>query len=46
MLDLIKKGEQGWKENVPKEVVTMIQDKCLFGFPCVVVPQVEALAKP
>jgi hypothetical protein len=46
MLDLIKKGEQGWEENVPKEVVTMIQDKCLFGFPCVVVPQVEALAKP
>lgn len=38
MLELIKQGELGWEENVPNEVVKMIQDKCLFGFPCVVVP--------
>ncbi|MFC3810749.1 TonB-dependent receptor [Lacihabitans lacunae] len=39
MLGLIQKGESGWEENVPKEVVTMIQDRCLFGFPCVVIPK-------
>ncbi|UBM58323.1 TonB-dependent receptor [Marinilongibacter aquaticus] len=38
MLDLIKKGESGWEENVPPEVVHMIRDRCLFGFPCVVIP--------
>ncbi len=38
MLDLIQRGETGWEENVPTEVVKMIQDKCLFGFPCVVIP--------
>ena len=38
MLDLIKRGEKGWEENVPPEVVKMIQDRCLFGFPCVVIP--------
>jgi hypothetical protein len=39
MLGLIQKGESGWEENVPKEVVIMIQDRCLFGFPCVVIPK-------
>ncbi len=39
MLDLIKKGEEGWEENVPEEVVKMIKDRCLFGFPCVVLPK-------
>jgi hypothetical protein len=39
MLDLIQKGEEGWEENVPHEVVKMIQDRCLFGFPCVVIPK-------
>ncbi len=38
MLDLIQHGEEGWEENVPKEVVSMIKDRCLFGFPCVVLP--------
>lgn len=39
MLDLIQKGEEGWEENVPADVVKMIKDRCLFGFPCVVIPQ-------
>lgn len=39
MLDLIQKGELGWEENVPTEVVKMIKDRCLFGFPCVVIPE-------
>ncbi len=37
-LELIKQGEEGWEENVPDEVIKMIKDRCLFGFPCVVVP--------
>ncbi|MCR9065150.1 MAG: TonB-dependent receptor [Cytophagales bacterium] len=38
MLDLIKKGETGWEDHVPAEVAQMIKDRCLFGFPCVVLP--------
>jgi hypothetical protein len=38
VLELIKRGEPGWEAQVPAEVVQMIQDKCLFGFPCVVFP--------
>lgn len=41
MLDLIKKGETGWEEHVPSEVAKMIKDRCLFGFPCVVIPKKE-----
>lgn len=41
MLDLIKRGESGWEEDVPEAVSTMIKDRCLFGFPCVVVPDVK-----
>jgi hypothetical protein len=37
-LELIRKGEEGWEENVPDEVIKMIKDRCLFGFPCVVIP--------
>jgi len=37
-LQLIKQGEEGWEENVPDEVIKMIKDRCLFGFPCVVIP--------
>ncbi|MGK0137052.1 MAG: hypothetical protein ACI9DJ_000496 [Algoriphagus sp.] len=43
MLDLIRKGEEGWEENVPPEVVEMIKTRCLFGFPCVVFPKKEEL---
>ncbi|MFN4084709.1 MAG: TonB-dependent receptor [Spirosomataceae bacterium] len=39
MLDLIKRGESGWEQHVPNEVVSMIKDRCLFGFPCVVLPE-------
>ncbi|AWV99108.1 TonB-dependent receptor [Arcticibacterium luteifluviistationis] len=41
MLELIKKGELGWEENVPHEVAEMIKSRCLFGFPCVVFPKKE-----
>jgi hypothetical protein len=41
MLSLIKSGEQGWEENVPAEVAEFIKDRCLFGFPCVVLPKPE-----
>ncbi|MGL4631687.1 MAG: TonB-dependent receptor [Leadbetterella sp.] len=34
MLDLIQKGDLGWPENVPTQVVEMIKDRCLFGYPC------------
>lgn len=43
-LELIRKGEEGWEENVPDEVIKMIKDRCLFGFPCVVIPEVLVLA--
>jgi len=36
VLEQIKRGELGWEKAVPTEVVKMIKDKCLFGFPCVV----------
>jgi len=36
----LRKGEEGWEENVPDEVIKMIKDRCLFGFPCVVIPGV------
>jgi hypothetical protein len=39
VLKLIKSGEEGWEEHVPNEVVKMIMDRCLFGFPCVVLPE-------
>lgn len=44
-LELIKQGEDGWEENVPDEVIKMIKDRCLFGFPCVVVPGVDGSPK-
>ncbi|TAG18374.1 MAG: TonB-dependent receptor [Cytophagia bacterium] len=36
VLELIKRGEPGWEEQVPVEVAQMIKDRCLFGYPCVV----------
>lgn len=39
MLGQIKRGEQTWEQHVPKEVIRMIKDRCLFGFPCEVLPQ-------
>lgn len=36
VLGLIKQGAEGWEEFVPAEVVKMIKDRCLFGYPCVV----------
>ncbi|MBO9637588.1 nicotinate-nucleotide adenylyltransferase [Siphonobacter aquaeclarae] len=41
VLDMIKSGGEGWEQYVPTEVATMIKDKCLFGFPCVVYPKEE-----
>jgi hypothetical protein len=39
ILQMIKRGELGWENQVPPQVVEMIHDKCLFGFPCVVFPK-------
>jgi hypothetical protein len=39
ILQMIKRGELGWESQVPPQVVEMIHDKCLFGFPCVVFPK-------
>jgi hypothetical protein len=39
VLELIQRGEDGWEADVPNEVVNMIKDRCLFGFPCVVLPK-------
>lgn len=39
LLNLIKQGEEGWEHQVPNEVVEIIKDRCLFGFPCVVIPE-------
>ncbi len=36
VLELIKRGEPAWESQVPPEVVKMIKDNCLFGFPCVI----------
>ena len=43
VLNLIKQGEEGWEQHVPDEVVKMIKDRCLFGFPCVVFPKKEVV---
>jgi hypothetical protein len=39
VLSMIKQGESGWEEYVPAEVATMIKDRCLFGYPCEIIPQ-------
>lgn len=38
VLNLIKEGADGWEDFVPPEVAKMIKDRCLFGFPCCVLP--------
>src|SRR6187402_1743398 len=38
VLELIKQGAGGWEEYVPAEVATMIKERCLFGYPCEIVP--------
>ncbi|MFB0946806.1 MAG: hypothetical protein ACI9V1_000033 [Spirosomataceae bacterium] len=45
MLDLIKQGEAGWEEHVPDEVAEMIKNRCLFGFPCVILPEKKIKAE-
>jgi hypothetical protein len=39
VLNMIKQGQDGWEEYVPAEVAAMIKDRCLFGYPCEIVPQ-------
>jgi hypothetical protein len=34
VLELIKSGSPGWEIYVPGEVVAMIKERCLFGYPC------------
>ena len=35
---MIQKGEEGWESMVPPEVVQMVKNNCLFGYPCDVFP--------
>lgn len=46
VLNMIKKGEDGWEEYVPVEVATMIKDRCLFGYPCEIIPQDTSTSNP
>ncbi len=39
VLEMIKKGEEGWEELVPPTVGDTIKDNCLFGYPCPVDPE-------
>ncbi|HEY4209306.1 MAG TPA: hypothetical protein VGM31_20920 [Puia sp.] len=34
VLDLIKRGADGWEEYVPGEVAAIIKQRCLFGYAC------------
>jgi hypothetical protein len=36
VLGMVQRGEQGWEKLVPPQVAEIIQERCLFGFPCVV----------
>lgn len=36
VLAMVQRGELGWEKLVPPQVAEIIQEKCLFGFPCVV----------
>lgn len=38
VLAMIQKGEDGWESMVPPEVVQMVKNNCLFGYPCDVFP--------
>jgi len=33
VLKLLQNDEEGWEQMVPKNVATLIREKCLFGFP-------------
>jgi hypothetical protein len=46
VLNMIKQGQDGWEEYVPAEVATMIKDRCLFGYPCEVMPQENNTSNP
>jgi len=39
VLGLIKQGAGVWEQYVPAEVAAMIKDRCLFGYPCEVIPE-------
>lgn len=34
VLSMIKSGEDGWEDKLPRQVVTAIKQNCLFGYPC------------
>jgi hypothetical protein len=46
VLSMIKQGQDGWEEYVPAEVATMIKDRCLFGYPCEIIPQDTNTSNP
>lgn len=34
VLSMIKSGQEGWEEMVPRQVASAIKEKCLFDYPC------------
>lgn len=45
VLNMIKQGAEGWEEYVPAEVAAMIKDRCLFGYPCEIIPQENVISE-
>lgn len=46
LLQMIKDAADGWEQFVPPEVATMIKERCLFGYPCEVLPGAADEIKP
>ena len=46
LLQMIKDAADGWEQFVPTEVATMIKERCLFGYPCEVLPGAADEIKP
>ncbi len=34
VIDMIKKGKEGWEKMVPEKVAKSVKEKCLFDYPC------------
>jgi hypothetical protein len=46
LLQMIKDASDGWEQFVPPEVATMIKERCLFGYPCAILPGAADDIKP
>lgn len=46
VLAQIKAGEAGWEAHVPPEVAYLVKAKCLFGYPCDIMPPVDPSEAP